>query len=183
MPTNITCTASDVLANCIPIRPETKSASPHLTNVTVMPRENFFDEIMRNGPSLGIDISKLKESSKLRDDSNTSAQGVENSIKRSSKRDSLRSTTSSINSVRTPRPRAPPPPPPSETAPRQSLRPSRSEGDLLGPMTSLPAEDKEAMMQVEYAELGNEVPRVDIEQAPQTSRRRPARERAAALDR
>ena len=137
MPTNISCTAGDVLANCVPIdksprnsknlsidgSSDTSKRDSIASNVTITSRESLLDEIIQNAQGLGIDTLGLTQNE------------VDAGVKRrqyssaSSVRDSMRSTDSS--SSRRSRPSIAPPPPPPTFIRNSALRASRSEGDLL----------------------------------------------------
>lgn len=172
MPTNISCTAGDVLANCIPIvndrsprnsknlsldgSSDTSKRDSIASNVTITSRESLLDEIIHNAQGLGIDTLGLSQNE------------VDVGVKRkhhnstSSVRDSMRSIDSS--SSRRVRPSVAPPPPPSAFSRNSALRASRSEGDLLQATNkelSLSSSgaavgSMEAMLEVEYATMDDE---------------------------
>ena len=146
MPTNITCTAGDILANCIPIvkdetSPRPKPVSPTSPHVTLTSRESLLDEIVKNAQGMGIDTLGLKTN--------------DGTLIPTSARSSVASVNNSVKGKQS-RPEAPPPQPPPSLTKNSSI--SRSEGDLLAAnnnKTQVSAPVKEAMLEVEYTVLDN----------------------------
>lgn len=156
MPTNITCTAGDILANCVPIVKDAKSPrSP--SSVVLTSRESLLDEIVRNAQGMGIDT--LGFSSK--DEVEAGVRRRDFAYRKQSKsRDSLRSNSSSSSSLsaQVRRPTEAPPQPPAN---RTVMKASKSEGDLLAATHPVsltmvsPVDTKEAMLEIEYAVIDN----------------------------
>ncbi|XP_067949504.1 FERM and PDZ domain-containing protein 4-like [Watersipora subatra] len=146
VPTNITCTAGDVLANCIPIvrgeaSPRPQPTSPTSANVTLTSRESLLDEIVKNAQGLGINPLGLTLRSGTSDRASISSA----------------SSLTALNKLA--RPVAPPPQPPTNsTSKTLAKKSSRSESNLLAAFADKSgsvSKVNEGMLAVEYTVLDN----------------------------
>lgn len=160
VPTNITCTAGEVLANLVPISRDTNSSFraqvPHTlgNDVKLTSRNDVFEDIFKTAEGQGIIPAGLVEKDE-----------VEAGVRRrhhhrmSSNQSSIRSTTSNSSTQnKSNRPAAPPPAPPSASVIIESRADnSQPNKDSLhnSRLAVSNAEVKEGMLGVEYTTLNN----------------------------